>query len=165
MPWNINNEYSLEPMPGNQLKLIQYHVQRYKPGSGEDNMDDNNASILKFSNPYAQQPLSFIITAGDSTNIKALSLAIDGKESIKLINVLKEGQALKYTGDGNLKLYDPDWHELNSYPVNSETFSVSTGDHSITFICDGIIKGKTLLTIELRSGNSGELIQSGTGNK
>ena len=143
------------------MKLIQYHVQRYKPDSGINSQSEYSTSVLKFSNPYGKQPLNFIISTGDSTIARNISLSIDNHENTNLISVLKEGQVLKYTGDGNVKLYDSRWHELKLIPVDSTSLYISKGDHSIKFISEGSNNGKSPPNIELRTSNSGELIQPG----
>ena len=158
---NIHNEYSLVPAPGNQMKLFQYHVQRIKQGTQINNENNINGSEIKFTNPFGDQPVNFIITAGDSANLEAVSLSIDNRNKINLTDVLNKSRALKYTGDSSLKLYDSNWHLIKILPVDPQEFIVSNGEHLIQIYFNKIDHSSSWPSIELRTKNEGDIIQPG----
>ena len=152
-------EFTLEKVSESEWNLIRVYSNKFRHEYKDRQPGEPHFSTFSFTNSGEDQELDFIIMASD-TDVSGIRIELDNYKEVTLPVKLKKGQYIKYTGGNQVYVYDKTWHQINTFEVDSSEFTVSNGDHSLTFDCDFQNPGEApLLKVEVRTfGQSEKLI-------
>ena len=156
---NIDNEFHLETSGENTWELYPVAVSRFTHEKKTRQPGEPMHTAFSFDNPHGGQPLQFIITVLGGA-VENLSIEIDNYLEIKLPARLGKQSVLKYSGGAKAIVYDANWHETASVPVDVSAVTVSEGKHTMKFDCEFIDGDKPSVKIELRITGEPENVAS-----
>jgi len=137
---DINNEFHLETVSESEWQLQQIFSHKFKHEKKVRQPGEPLYSTFDFENAAKDQTMNFILSAIDG-GIKQIKIEIDNYKQILLPITLKEGETIKYTGGKSATVYSKNWRKLKEIDIDASAFSLSKGDHKITFDCQ-FTKGK-----------------------
>ena len=141
--WNLAPVYS--------LKLT--HDRKEQPGM----LTTQTAGLEQ---PFAAQPLQFILQAAGKTQADGIVLEINGVEALSLNEPLGEGQILKYVGGNTAIRYDSQWQRLGTLPVDPGRLRVARGKSAVAVSCRFSGADKPALKCDLRTVGEPERIKA-----
>lgn len=152
---DTESEFSLTVIDDSSWYLTEIFAFRYKHLRKEKQAGEPTFSSFEFNNPSGEQPLQFMITAygGRLSNLK---LGLDHHSPSLTGITLKDGECLKYTGDGSAIIYNASWHELARISVDESSLLCGNGRHTLYFDCTTPAEGSA--GIELRLAGAAEYI-------
>ncbi|MGL4491542.1 MAG: hypothetical protein ACRCT5_01720, partial [Tannerellaceae bacterium] len=79
------------------------------------------------------QPIQFLLTADE--NIKNPVLSINNYSTVPIGTHLKKNETAKYVGGNKIVIYDSNWKELRSIPIEESAMMVDNGNVNLVFTC------------------------------
>ena len=157
---DIDSEFNLETTPSGDLYLTQVYSYKLKHQKKVRQPGEPLFSTFNFENKGDEQALSFIITAVES-DISDIKIEIDNHKTISIPIILKNGNTLKITEQGEINIYDQNWNVVSVVSLNYSPVKVDVGSHSLTFDCSfKNTKEKPLVKIELILRGKNEQMRS-----
>ena len=155
---NVDNEFTLKTISDKEWILRQVYSSSFKHLAKVRQPGEPLYSKFDFNHPAHEQALNFIITAVDS-DIDQITLEMDNYKKIELPVSLKNGEHIKYAGGDTAYVYSKKWQKIKSVNVDSNSFKIAKGDHSITVDCSFSNQRKeALLKLEVRTFGKDEKI-------
>ncbi|MCP4727708.1 MAG: hypothetical protein GY863_21895 [bacterium] len=155
---DIDNEFHLEPAKENEWDLYQVYSYKFRHLKTEKQPGEPAYSEFSFENPASEQNMNFIITAVDS-DIENIRLEIDSYKEFSLPVLLKAGETVKYTGGNEAIIYSSNWRELRKVDIDPAVFTLSQGEHKITFDCTFTGGTEPLAKLEIRITGPAERVR------
>ncbi|MCL5097202.1 MAG: hypothetical protein M1608_06705 [Candidatus Omnitrophica bacterium] len=109
------------------------------------------AATGELENPYAAQPLQFILQIADKAEADRVFIEIGGKEALALASPIADGQIVKYTGGETAVKYDKHWNRLGTLPVAMNRFEIPSGKSKVSIGCHFTQGDKSSLKCEFRT--------------
>ena len=131
---DLSTEFKLERKDPDIMILTQIFSHRFLHESKTRQPGEPLYSTFSFDNNSHEQYLSFIISA-QNADISNIVLEINSHRTIKLPVNLKKGQTVKFMNQKTAILYDENWNEISSIPLDKAQFKLSKGQQSVTFDC------------------------------
>jgi hypothetical protein len=154
---DVRQEFHLEAAgeDGKSWRLYPVHVARGKGGPPE-RPGELAFTSLPFENPYAAQPLGWVLHNTGKGDLTGLAVELNGQAVLAASVSLAPGMILRYEGGAEATLYDASWHKQRSFPVSAAAARVGTGAAAVRVGCRaaGDRSGATPgagLAIELRT--------------
>jgi hypothetical protein len=116
----------------------------------------------ELDNPYAAQPLQFIIQVSGGASVSDVTLEIDGSGEILIPATLAPGSILKYSGRGQGTVYDRTWNELEEVDVRASELQMDPGRHEIRLQCRFLTADQPEVKLECRTIGEPERLTLGT---
>jgi hypothetical protein len=114
-------------------------------------------TLCAFKNPYAAQPLQWVVHCAGEQPVKGVALEINGRPLLGRDGcALPAGGNLKYTGGAEAIEYDSTWKELSRVPVAVAAAQVGAGEQQVAVRCN--TQSGCSLKIELRTLGPGRPI-------
>jgi hypothetical protein len=101
---------------------LDYPLAERQPG-------ETRWTTVNYKNPFGSQPLKFTATIPGQAGIRSLEIAIDNVSVLLLEEALQAGQILRYTGEGHVLVYSPEWVLLRKLPIDPAVLKLTGGDH------------------------------------
>jgi len=117
------------------------HARREQPGMP-------TTTELEATNPFAAQPVGFILRCSGKVAAEELVLELAGRE-IDLGVSLQPGQSLRRISGSEMVLHDAAWQELGRFPVDEDALIVPPGPVRVT--CRFAGSEEPALKVELRT--------------
>ena len=148
-----SREFHLEPTGEKRWDLREFHLQRLTHDTQEE-----ASTTLRFENPYAPQPLQWIVRNADKQAVAGLTITINGKPAVALVDrALPPGGALRYTGGVEAVICDSAWRETGRVAVDANVTQIGSGEQSVAVGCHSQPGGS--LKLEFRTIGSRTEIQ------
>jgi hypothetical protein len=155
---DVANEFHLETLGEGKWKLSRIYSFKFKHEAKEKQPGEPSFSTFKFENKEDEAILQFILTAQEAV-VSEIKIELDNSRQIHLPLTLNPGEYAKFTGDGQLQIYDAWNHRIKEISVNNALFEINSGNHSIDFDCTFSTIGKDpLAKFEIRIEGKGEQI-------
>ncbi|MFT3946771.1 MAG: hypothetical protein QM763_07345 [Agriterribacter sp.] len=160
---DIHKEFHLVKEADDEWRLFPVETKYFEHQSNVKQPGEPVNSAFTFNNPYAPQPMQFIIKLQSDKGGEAVwnnpVIEINNYDKIELPFSLSASQVLVCDGK-RIRLMDSKWHLLKEV----EGFNIpelNNGNNSIS--ADGAISGgnNTVVKIEVRSLGTGELVKAG----
>ncbi|MFC1563283.1 hypothetical protein ACFL6G_00040 [candidate division KSB1 bacterium] len=155
---DIKNEFHLEETADNEWSLYRVYSYKFRHQKKEKQPGEPAYSEFNFENPISDQNMNFIITAVDS-DIENINLEIDNFKQISLPISLKTGETIKYSGKDKAEIYSKNWQDLRKIDIDPSVFSLSEGEHSITFDCTFAGGTEPIAKLEIRLTGPAEKVK------
>lgn len=130
---HIANEYRLEPTSENRWNLYSCKPVRFSHQNVVRQPGEPVVSKWEYENPYKRQPLQFILKANDV--VSDISIEIGNFSTVNIPVKLKEGEAIRYTGNSEIQICDKNWNILQRIFIDSSKLEVPQGKSSLIFSC------------------------------
>lgn len=130
---HLANEYHLEPVSETLWDLYPYDVQRFKHTNVVRQPGEPVQSKWEYNNTNDRQPIQFLLTADE--NIKNPVLSINNYSTVPIGTHLKKNETAKYVGGNKIVIYDSNWKELRSIPIEESAMMVDNGNVNLVFTC------------------------------
>ncbi|MHC1765786.1 MAG: hypothetical protein AB9869_16055 [Verrucomicrobiia bacterium] len=141
-------EFHLEPAGPGRWNLLEFHIERSTQSAAK-----GEGPSLRFTNPYAAQPLQWMVRNTAKQALEGLVVGINGRRVVSLQEIkLPAGGWLKHASGDSAAIYDSSWKELARLPVDLAASQVLAGRHEITVDCAA--QESATLNIELRTVGS-----------
>ena len=145
---DISREFTLaEEGAGLSLREVYSfkgtHSRREQPG-----MPTTTEFVLQ--NPFAEQPLGFILRCSGKVAAEEIILELAGRE-VDLGVSLQPGQALRWLGGTEMVLHDAAWQELGRYAIDASALRVPMGSFPVKLTCRFAGSDAPELKVELRT--------------
>ncbi len=92
-------------------------------------------SEFEYENNGPDQTVELLITAKES-DVNNIELVLDNFKSIKINRRIKAGETLKYKSGDTAVIYDSNWKQIGTIPLNPEKFTISNGTHVLKVDCN-----------------------------
>jgi hypothetical protein len=150
-------EFHLEAVGEDIWELAEVHVDRFEHRGLEKQPGEPTGSRLEVSNPGAEQPLAFLITARDG-RVSGIGGEVDGIRAFAFDVVLEPGDVLGYHGGDVAQHYDANWRIKRTVPVDPAALVLAPGAHTLEI--DGRVSGgdDAVMKIEVRLSGEAERI-------
>lgn len=162
---DINNEYHLESDGPGKWVLYPYQVKRYVHEQKIRQPGEPVFSTFEFDNPYAGQPISFILTLlpvdkTDGSAVERISFEINNHNKIEIPVDMESFQNLKLDETGKLQLFDRNWRLVKVIEMNETIPNLVQGKNKIIF--DAVFNGEgpSNVKIEMKTVGSGEQVKA-----
>lgn len=156
---DLDTEFRLKRKDKNNLVLTQMHSHKFEHLKKVRQPGEPLYSTFTFENKNQEQIINFIITASN-TDISKIVMEVNNYKKVVLDVSLKKGQVIKYNGGNSATVYDNTWHKIKEISIESNSFKLAEGNHSITFDCKfNNAKEKARVKIELRLKGKKETIK------
>jgi len=152
---DVSREFHLGGNYDEGFYLVEYVITKGEHQSKTRQPGEPLYSTFEIETDGSQQ-LQFIFSVRES-DCSNITLEIDNYKKLDIPGMFKAGTYLKYDGGNSVYLYDENWHELKSIPVDAGVLAVSDGDHSLTLDCQFSAEG--MLKVEFKAEKERETVQ------
>ena len=146
---DIKNEFHLKPLNEKEWDLFQVYSYKFKHEKIEKQPGEPLSSTFSFENPAEKQPMNFILTSLGGT-IQDFKFEVDNFKQIELPVTLQPGQTIKYLGGDKAIIYSKNWQKIKEIELDVDGFTISKGEHSLSFDCKFAESEEALVKLELR---------------
>jgi hypothetical protein len=131
---DISTEFRLKKADENTLELTQVYSQKFKHENKTRQPGEPLYSTFSFENTGKAQSMGMIITAknADISNIK---IEINNYKNLEFPIVLEKDQSIKIDDGKTAVVYDKNWNEIRSFPLQDSETMVQQGKQTVTFDC------------------------------
>ncbi|WP_167611977.1 hypothetical protein [Maribellus sediminis] len=131
---DISTEFRLKKADDNTLELTQVYSHKFKHENKTRQPGEPLYSTFNFENAGEAQSMGVIISAknADISNIK---IEINNYKNLEFPLVLKKDQSIKITDGKTAVVYDKNWNEIRSIPLQDSETAVQKGKQTLTFDC------------------------------
>jgi hypothetical protein len=162
---DINNEYHLQPVGLGKWDLFPYQVRRFVQEQKIRQPGEPLFSTHEFDNPYAEQPLMFIMNLVPAENSKGASvnkiiLEVNNYNKIEIPLSIKPDQQLKLDETGKLMLFEKNWKLIQTIDLAGKIPFLSNGKNKIIIDAEFTGEGTSKLKIEMKTIGKAERITS-----
>ncbi|MBL7809316.1 MAG: hypothetical protein JNN28_15970 [Saprospiraceae bacterium] len=129
---DLSTEFRLEKGADGQLYLTEIFSHKFKHVSKVRQPGEPLFSTFEVKSPMPQALTELIVTANgaDLTNLK---WEINRSKQMRMNVTLKKGYTLKYTGGQEARVYDAQWHLLETIPVLDGPLVLPAGSNTVLF--------------------------------
>jgi hypothetical protein len=145
---DIAREFALAEDQGGWILREVYsfkgaHDRREQPGM---------PTVTEFvvNNPFAAQPLGFILRCTGKVAAEEIVLELDGSE-VDLGTSLQPGEALRWVGGAEMVRHDGAWQELERRAIEADALRVSSGEFPVKVTCRFAGAEEPELKVEFRT--------------
>ena len=131
---DISTEFRLKKADDNTLELTQVYSHKFKHENKTRQPGEPLYSTFNFENTGEAQSMGMIITAknADISNIK---MEINNYKTIEFPLVLKKDQSIKIEDGKTAVVYDRNWNQIRTIPLQNSETAVQEGKQTVTFDC------------------------------
>jgi hypothetical protein len=146
---NLDNEYSLEGLPGGEYVLNNIISNKFLYSKPDLQPGEPTYKEFTFTNESGTQPMHFILEARNG-ELNGVILELDNHREVYLDVVLADGEKLKYNGGEFATVFDRNWKKQKEMDIREDDLLISEGEHTLNLDIQKLVGKEAEAGIEIR---------------